>query len=66
MLFVTLEIFVWNIDLLDNKLFLLIDIVGFVSKLLYYFVKVFCLMLEEVVEVDLFIYVVDYVNLNYE
>ena len=66
MLFATLETSVRNIDLPDNKSFLLIDTVGFVSKLPHHLVKAFRSTLEEVAEADLLIHVVDYANPNYE
>ncbi|PGO78985.1 GTPase HflX [Bacillus cereus] len=66
MLFATLETSVRNIDLPDNKSFLLTDTVGFVSKLPHHLVKAFRSTLEEVAEADLLIHVVDYVNPNYE
>ncbi|PHA01538.1 GTPase HflX [Bacillus wiedmannii] len=66
MLFATLETSVRNIDLPDNKSFLLTDTVGFVSKLPHHLVKAFRSTLEEVAEADLLIHVVDYANPNYE
>ncbi|KXY27519.1 MULTISPECIES: GTPase HflX [Bacillus] len=66
MLFATLETSVRNIDLPDNKSFLLTDTVGFVSKLPHHLVKAFGSTLEEVAEADLLIHVVDYANPNYE
>ncbi|MEK5248131.1 GTPase HflX [Bacillus sp. FSL R9-9530] len=66
MLFATLETSVRNIDLPDNKSFLLTDTVGFVSKLPHHLVKAFRSTLEEVAEADLLIHVVDYSNPNYE
>ncbi|UFH99423.1 GTPase HflX [Bacillus toyonensis] len=66
MLFATLETSVRNIDLPDNKSFLLTDTVGFVSKLPHHLVKAFRSTLEEVAEADVLIHVVDYANPNYE
>ncbi|PET60440.1 GTPase HflX [Bacillus cereus] len=66
MLFATLETSVRNIDLPDNKSFLLTDTVGFVSKLPHHLVKAFRSTLEEVAEADLLIHVIDYANPNYE
>ncbi|MGE7872545.1 GTPase HflX [Bacillus paramycoides] len=66
MLFATLETSVRNIDLQDNKSFLLTDTVGFVSKLPHHLVRAFRSTLEEVAEADLLIHVVDYANPNYE
>lgn len=66
MLFAALETSVRNIDLPDNKSFLLTDTVGFVSKLPHHLVKAFRSTLEEVAEADLLIHVVDYANPNYE
>ncbi|KFM99118.1 GTPase HflX [Bacillus clarus] len=66
MLFATLETSVRNIELPDNKSFLLTDTVGFVSKLPHHLVKAFRSTLEEVAEADLLIHVVDYANPHYE
>ncbi|WP_369900093.1 GTPase HflX [Bacillus manliponensis] len=66
MLFATLETSVRNIQLPDQKSFLLTDTVGFVSKLPHHLVKAFRSTLEEVAEADLLIHVVDYSNPNYE
>jgi GTP-binding protein HflX len=66
MLFATLETSVRNIELPDNKSFLLTDTVGFVSQLPHYLVKAFRSTLEEVAEADLLIQVVDYSNEEYE
>lgn len=66
MLFATLETSVRNIQLPDQKSFLLTDTVGFVSKLPHHLVKAFRSTLEEVAEADLLIHVVDYANPNYE
>lgn len=66
MLFATLETSVRNIQLGDNKNFLLTDTVGFVSKLPHHLVKAFRSTLEEVSEADLLIHVVDYSNPKYE
>ncbi|MGZ9583933.1 GTPase HflX [Paenibacillus marinisediminis] len=66
MLFATLETSVRNIQLQDNKSFLLTDTVGFVSKLPHHLIKAFRSTLEEVAEADLLIHVVDYSNPNYE
>lgn len=66
MLFATLETSVRNIQLEDNKSFLLTDTVGFVSKLPHHLVKAFRSTLEEVAEADLLIHVVDYANEKYE
>ncbi|WP_028594763.1 GTPase HflX [Paenibacillus assamensis] len=66
MLFATLETSVRNIELEDNKTFLLTDTVGFVSKLPHHLVKAFRSTLEEVKEADLLIHVVDFSNPEYE
>ncbi|MBD8500849.1 GTPase HflX [Paenibacillus arenosi] len=66
MLFATLETSVRNIELEDNKSFLLTDTVGFVSKLPHHLVKAFRSTLEEVKEADLLIHVVDFSNPEYE
>jgi len=65
MLFATLETSVRNIQLPDNKSFLLTDTVGFVSKLPHHLIKAFRSTLEEAAEADLLIQVVDYSDLNY-
>lgn len=54
MLFATLETSTRQIQLPDNKQFLLTDTVGFVSKLPHQLVKAFRSTLEEVTEADLF------------
>ena len=66
MLFATLETSVRNIQLEDNKSFLLTDTVGFVSKLPHHLIKAFRSTLEEVAEADLLIHVVDYANPHYD
>ncbi|MFF2482295.1 GTPase HflX [Paenibacillus sp. NPDC058071] len=65
MLFATLETSVRNIELPDNKSFLLTDTVGFVSQLPHHLVKAFRSTLEEVTEADLLIHVVDYSHHEY-
>lgn len=65
MLFATLETSVRNIDLEDNKSFLLTDTVGFVSKLPHHLVKAFRSTLEEARESDLLLHVVDVSNEEY-
>ena len=59
MLFATLDTSVRNIELEDNKSFLLTDTVGFVSKLPHHLVKAFRSTLEEAREADLLLHVVD-------
>ncbi|REK74323.1 GTPase HflX [Paenibacillus paeoniae] len=66
MLFATLETSVRNIDLPDNKSFLLTDTVGFVSQLPHHLIKAFRSTLEEVTEADLLVHVVDYAHEDYE
>ncbi|MBG9736750.1 GTPase HflX [Paenibacillus alvei] len=66
MLFATLETSVRNIELEDNKEFLLTDTVGFVGKLPHHLVKAFRSTLEEVREADLLVHVVDFSNSEYE
>ncbi|WP_353654857.1 GTPase HflX [Clostridium sp. CCUG 7971] len=66
MLFATLETYVRNIKLPDNKEFLLSDTVGFVSDLPHDLVKAFRSTLEEACEADLLIHVIDISNPNYE
>lgn len=62
MLFATLETSVRNIELPDNKTFLLTDTVGFVSKLPHHLVKAFRSTLEEARDADLLLHVVDVSN----
>ena len=66
MLFATLETSVRNIELADNKTFLLTDTVGFVSKLPHHLVKAFRSTLEEAREADLLLHVVDVSNEEYK
>lgn len=65
MLFATLETSVRNIELPDNKSFLLTDTVGFVSKLPHHLVKAFRSTLEEARDADLLLHVVDVSNNEY-
>lgn len=65
MLFATLETSVRNIELPDNKSFLLTDTVGFVSQLPHHLIKAFRSTLEEVSEADLLIHVVDFAHEDY-
>lgn len=65
MLFATLETSVRNIELEDNKTFLLTDTVGFVSKLPHHLVKAFRSTLEEAREANLLLHVVDVSNDDY-
>ena len=65
MLFATLDTSVRNIELSDNKAFLLSDTVGFVSKLPHHLVKAFRSTLEEARESDLLLHVVDVSNEQY-
>lgn len=66
MLFATLETSVRNIELPDNKSFLLTDTVGFVSQLPHHLIKAFRSTLEEVTEADLLVHVVDYSHEDFE
>ena len=66
MLFATLETSVRNIELADNKTFLLTDTVGFVSKLPHHLVKAFRSTLEEARDADLLLHVVDVSNPEYK
>lgn len=66
MLFATLETYVRNIKLPNNKSFLLSDTVGFVSDLPHDLVKAFRSTLEEICEADLLLHVVDISNPSYE
>lgn len=65
MLFATLDTNHRRISLEDRKDFILIDTVGFVSKLPHALVQAFKATLEEVVEADLLLQVVDVSNENY-
>lgn len=58
-LFVILEFIIRCVEFGDGRLVVFIDIVGFVWYLFIQLVEVFCFMLEEVVYVDLLVYVVD-------
>lgn len=66
MLFATLETSIRNIELQDNKSFLLTDTVGFVSKLPHHLVKAFRSTLEEAKNADLLLHVVDVSHEQYE
>jgi len=65
MLFATLDTSNRSITLEDKKEFILIDTVGFVSKLPHALVQAFKATLEEVTEADLLLHVVDGSNENY-
>lgn len=64
MLFATLDTYHRRIELPDNRSFVLVDTVGFVSKLPHALVQAFKATLEEVVEADLLIHVMDVTNSN--
>jgi len=66
MLFATLETSVRTIDTGDNKLFFLVDTVGFNNKLPHGLVKAFRSTLEEVKYADLLVQVVDFSDENYK
>ena len=66
MLFATLETYVRNIKLYNNKSFLLSDTVGFVSDLPHELVTAFRSTLEEICEADLLLHVVDISNPSFE
>lgn len=66
MLFATLETYVRNIKLPDNRSFLLSDTVGFISKLPRQLINAFRSTLEEITEADMIVHVVDYSNPNYK
>lgn len=66
MLFATLETYVRNIKLPNNKSFLLTDTVGFISKLPRQLVNAFRSTLEEITEADMLVHVVDYSTHNYK
>ncbi|BEP29982.1 GTPase HflX [Helicovermis profundi] len=65
MLFATLDTFHRKITLGDNKDVIIVDTVGFVSKLPHSLVEAFKATLEEVTEADLLLHVVDSTNLDY-
>lgn len=64
MLFATLDTYHRRIELPDNRSFVLVDTVGFVSKLPHALVQAFKATLEEVIEADLLIHVMDITNSN--
>lgn len=66
MLFATLDVTQRNIKLEDKKEFILIDTVGFVSKLPHTLVNAFKATLEEVLYADLLLHVVDSSYDNYD
>ncbi|MCD6436031.1 MAG: GTPase HflX, partial [Clostridiales bacterium] len=66
MLFATLDTSVRKISLDKNRVFLLSDTVGFVSKLPHSLIEAFKATLEEVVEADLLIHVVDSSNEDFD
>ena len=66
MLFATLDVQQRNIKLDDKKEFILIDTVGFVSKLPHSLVNAFKATLEEVLYADLLVHVVDASYENYD
>lgn len=66
MLFATLDTRQRNITLDNNYQFVLIDTVGFVSKLPHTLVQAFKATLEEVTEADLLLHVVDSTYENYD
>lgn len=65
MLFATLETSVRQVQLEDQKTFLLTDTVGFVSKLPTHLVKAFRSTLEEARDADLLLHIVDVSNEEY-
>ena len=65
-LFATLETYVRNIKLHNNKSFLLYDTVGFVGDLPHNLVKAFRSTLEEVCDADLLVHIIDISNPNYK
>lgn len=66
MLFATLDTYHRKIVIDDHKTFILIDTVGFVSKLPHALVEAFKATLEEVIQADLLVHVVDASNPHYE
>ena len=65
MLFATLETYVRNIKLDNNKSFLLSDTVGFVGDLPHSLVKAFRSTLEEVCDADLLLYMIFIIRIRY-
>ncbi len=63
--FATLEVSLRRVDLEGNFNFILIDTVGFISKLPHYLVEAFKSTLEEVKYADLLVHVIDASNENY-
>ncbi|MCD5411173.1 MAG: GTPase HflX [Clostridiales bacterium] len=63
--FATLEVSLRRVDLEENFNFILIDTVGFISKLPHYLVEAFKSTLEEVKYADLLVHVIDASNENY-
>jgi len=63
--FATLEVSLRRVDLEENFSFILIDTVGFISKLPHYLVEAFKSTLEEVKYADLLVHVIDASNENY-
>lgn len=66
MLFATLDTNHRRIDIDEHQRMILIDTVGFVSKLPHALVQAFKATLEEVIEADLLIHVVDAANSNFQ
>lgn len=64
MLFATLDTFHRRIEFDDNKAMVLVDTVGFVSKLPHKLIEAFKATLEEVHDADLLLHVVDVTNEN--
>lgn len=64
-LFATLDTTIRSLKI-DHKKFLLIDTVGFVSRLPHHLVQAFYSTLDEVLNADLILHVVDSVNSNHE
>ena len=65
MLFATLDTFSRKIEIDENRKFILVDTVGFVSNLPHALVEAFKATLEEVIYCDLLLHVVDGSNSNY-
>lgn len=65
MLFATLGTHTRRIKMDNNQTFLLVDTVGFISKLPTHLIKSFRSTLEEVLDADLILHVVDASNKNY-
>lgn len=64
-LFVILDLILCKLDIKEVGLVILVDMVGFICYFFYDLVVVFKVMLQEIQEVELLLYVVDYFVNNY-